>query len=121
MIKKHEQTVERLKGIVYGKTEREHRGKERAGIADKPALLLSNYLQPGFIMPFERVGFPVLHINHFPLMPSVQVHVLKHLSDPAAARLENVNGQSYHRKDSIYYRWNPYGKNLTYTYHLYIY
>lgn len=57
----------------------------------KPVLMLSYYLNDNFKFLFEQHGFEVYHHDHFPLTPSAQAHVLKHISDPESARAERMN------------------------------
>lgn len=87
LLKKHQQSVNRLKGIDDTE-EKNRRREERRLVKDKPVLLLSYYLVEGFIPVFETAGFEVLHKEHFPLTPSAREHVQKHISDPDAASSE---------------------------------
>lgn len=91
LLKKHQQSVNRLKGSGDDTEEKKHRKEERLRIKDKPVLLLSYYLVKDFIPVFEAAGFEVLHKEHFPLTPSAREHVQKHFNDPESATSERMN------------------------------
>jgi hypothetical protein len=91
ILKKHIQSVNRLKGIDEDKEEKARRTEMRRQVSCKPVLLLSYYLVEGYIPVFEKAGFEVLHMNHFPLLPSAREHVKKHFSEPEKAGEERMN------------------------------
>ncbi len=91
LLKRHQQSVNRLKGIQENTEVKKRREEDRRQVKDKPVLLLSYYLVEIFVPVFETAGFEVLHKEHFPLKPSAREHVQKHFSDPDAASSERFD------------------------------